>query len=100
MFSWIFFKDKCRQTTVGPQLNTVLNVYREKRNVICLAVYFLCSTPWDDRVIRLLKSLVRQQTVQEQYSAMHFYNVLNLNSTEHPFTMPNTFILPDFTCVI
>lgn len=59
-----FFKVKCRQTTVGPQLNTVLNVYREKRSVICLVVYFLCSTPWDDRVIRLLKLLVRQQTVQ------------------------------------
>lgn len=57
-----FFKVKCRQTTVGPQLNTVLNVYRD--SVICLVDYFLCFTPWDDRVIRLLKSLVRQQTVQ------------------------------------
>ena len=29
----------CHESTVGPQLNTVLNVDREKRSVICLVVY-------------------------------------------------------------
>lgn len=48
-----------------PQLNTVFNVGREKRSVVCLVVYLaLCTTTSDDTLTKLLKKVVCQQTVQ------------------------------------
>lgn len=49
------------QTTAGPQLNTVLNVDREKGSVICLVVY--CVLP-HEMILDVLKMVVCQQRVR------------------------------------